>query len=408
MTASKRRAIIIGGSMAGLYAALHLRRRGWQVAVYERAPVALSGRGAGIMTHPELRAGMAGLGLDASEGFGVLIAGRSALDRDGRVIGALAYPQISTSWNRLFQILRTALGDGDYHLGKDFVGFDESPGGITARFADGSTAEGDLLVGADGFRSAVRAQILPQVQPQYAGYVAWRGMIDEAVASPLLTPDLFARFTFFLPPAEQFLGYPVAGHGNDLREGKRSWNIVWYRPADEATELPHLLTDETGKRHDLSIPPTLIARSVTAEMREAARTLLPPQLASVMDRIEMPLLQPIYDLETPRMGLGRVALIGDAAFVVRPHVGAGVTKAADDAAGLAEALAGHEDMREALAAFEAQRLAVSRIFIARARRLGSHIRRSFANAEEEAAAAINADPAYAMAETAQLDFLAKS
>lgn len=407
MTGSKRRAIIIGGSMAGLTAALHLQRRGWEVAVYERSTTPLSGRGAGIMTHPELRAGVAALGLDASREFGVPIEGRSALGRDGRLLGEIPYPQISTSWNRLFQILRGAFGDGAYHLGKDLVAFEDDGARVIARFADGSSTQGDLLIGADGFRSAVRARLLPAVQPAYAGYVAWRGMIEEAIAAPLLTPEIFARFTFALPPAEQFLGYPVAGTDNDLRRGNRSWNIVWYRPADEATELPRLLTDETGKRHELSIPPTLITRAVLAEMQEAARTLLPPQLAAVVARLEMPLLQPIYDLETPRMAQGRVVLIGDAAFVVRPHVGAGVTKAADDAAALADALATHAEMATALADFEEKRLAMGRIFIARARRLGSHIKRHFASAAEEAAAAINADPAYAMAETAQLDFLAR-
>lgn len=407
MTGSKRRAIIIGGSMAGLTAALHLQRRGWEVAVYERSTTPLSGRGAGIMTHPELRAGVAALGLDASREFGVPIEGRSALGRDGRLLGEIPYPQISTSWNRLFQILRGAFGDGAYHLGKDLVAFEDDGARVIARFADGSSTQGDLLIGADGFRSAVRARLLPAVQPAYAGYVAWRGMIEEAIAAPLLTPEIFARFTFALPPAEQFLGYPVAGPDNDLRRGNRSWNIVWYRPADEATELPRLLTDETGKRHELSIPPTLITRAVLAEMQEAARTLLPPQLAAVVARLEMPLLQPIYDLETPRMAQGRVVLIGDAAFVVRPHVGAGVTKAADDAAALADALATHAEMATALADFEEKRLAMGRIFIARARRLGSHIKRHFASAAEEAAAAINADPAYAMAETAQLDFLAR-
>lgn len=407
MTGSKRRAIIIGGSMAGLTAALHLQRRGWEVAVYERSTTPLSGRGAGIMTHPELRAGVAALGLDASREFGVPIEGRSALGRDGRLLGEIPYPQISTSWNRLFQILRGAFGDGAYHLGKDLVAFEDDGARVIARFADGSSTQGDLLIGADGFRSAVRARLLPAVQPAYAGYVAWRGMIEEAIAAPLLTPEIFARFTFALPPAEQFLGYPVAGPDNDLRRGNRSWNIVWYRPADEATELPRLLTDETGKRHELSIPPTLITRAVLAEMQEAARTLLPPQLAAVVARLEMPLLQPIYDLETPRMAQGRVVLIGDAAFVVRPHVGAGVTKAADDAAALADALATHAEMATALADFEEKRLAMGRIFIARARRLGSHIKRHFVSAAEEAAAAINADPAYAMAETAQLDFLAR-
>ena len=64
--------------------------------------------------------------------------------------------------------------------------------------------------------------------------------------------------TFCLPPGEQFLGYPVAGPDNDLRPGHRRYNVVWYRPADEATKLPWLLTDESGVTHAISIPPPLI------------------------------------------------------------------------------------------------------------------------------------------------------
>ena len=73
-------------------------------------------------------------------------------------------------------------------------------------------------------------------------------------------------------------------------------------------------------------------------MRAAAERLLAPQFRDVVRMIDEPILQPIYDLETPRMAFGRVAIIGDAAFVARPHVAAGVAKAADDAAALAAAL----------------------------------------------------------------------
>ena len=145
--------------------------------------------------------------------------------------------------------------------------------------------------------------------------------------------------TFGLPPGEQFLGYPVAGPDNDLRPGHRRYNVVWYRPADEATKLQWLLTDERGVTHAISIPPPLIRREAIAEMRADAERLVAPQFRQIVRLIEEPILQPIYDLESPRMAFGRVAIVGDAAFVARPHVAAGVSKAADDAAALAEALA---------------------------------------------------------------------
>ena len=164
--------------------------------------------------------------------------------------------------------------------------------------------------------------------------------------------------SFCLPPGEQFLGYPVAGPDNDLRPGHRRYNVVWYRPADEATELPRLLTDESGVTHAISIPPPLIRREAIAAMRAAAERLIAPQLREIVRLIDEPILQPIYDLETPRMVFGRVAIIGDAAFVARPHVAAGVSKAAEDAVALAEALDGRATSRRRCARFESARLPV--------------------------------------------------
>jgi len=308
-------------------------------------------------------------------------------------------------WNRLFEMLAGAFGRERYHLGKDLLRVEQDEGGVTAWFADGSSQSGDLLVGADGFRSAVRAQLQPDAQPQYAGYVAWRGLADERSLAPVLPRDIFASLAFYLPPGEQFLGYPVAGPGNDLRPGHLSWNIVWYRPADEAAEVPRLLTDESGHTHELSIPPPLVARSVVAAMREAAERLLPEQFRAVVRRIEQPFLQAIYDLESTGVAFGRAALIGDAAFVVRPHVGAGIVKAAQDAAALAAALQEHTEVAAGLRAFEAQRIGEGRKFVAQARRLGSHLKYRFDTQAERATAAYHADPERMLAETALLDFL---
>jgi len=405
MRKHRRRALIIGGSMSGLFAALYLRRRGWDVDVFERSPAPLSGRGAGIMTHPEMRDALAELGIDSSSNFGVPIERRVVLDRAGEVIAERTCPQTATSWNRLFEMLGAAFGGEHYHLGKDLRCVEQTAEGITARFADGSAETADVLVGADGFRSGVRAQLLSQAQPLYAGYVAWRGLADERSLASVLPRDIFASLAFYLPPGEQFLGYPVAGPGNDLRPGHLSWNIVWYRPADEAAEVPRLLTDESGHTHELSIPPPLVARSVVAEMREAAERLLPEPFRAVVRRLEQPFLQPIYDLESTGIAFGRAALIGDAAFVVRPHVGAGIVKAAQDAAALAAALEEHTEVAAGLRAFEAQRIGEGRKFVAQARRLGSHLKYRFDTEAERATAAYHANPERMLVETALLDFL---
>lgn len=401
-----RRAVIIGGSMGGVFAALYLKKQGWDVHVYERSPVPLVGRGAGIVTHPELRQALADVGRAADSDLGVAFDWRITLDREGREIARLKRPQITTSWNRLYSIMNEVLVPDYYHLGKELVSLEQDERTVTAHFADGSHASGVLLIGADGFRSQVRAHLLPDAQPIYAGYIAWRGLAEEARFSPATRAQVIETFAFHLPPGEQIIGYPAAGPNNEIAPGQRCWNIVWYRPTDAAT-LARFLTDGKGHKHAMSIPPPLIAPDVVAAMRADAERTLPPQFAEAIRIIDQPFFQPIYDFETPRMAVGRVALIGDAAFVVRPHVGAGVVKVANDAEALTRALAGSADVTAALRAFEAERQPMGRRFVAHVRRLGSYIRREFASEAERKAALAFAQPAAVMADTAVLDFLAR-
>jgi 2-polyprenyl-6-methoxyphenol hydroxylase-like FAD-dependent oxidoreductase len=227
--------------------------------------------------------------------------------------------------------------------------------------------------------------------------------LPEQSIPPAIHSELFEFMAFCLPPGEQFLGYPVAGPDNDLRRGHRRYNVVWYRPAEERTELKSLLTDEAGVTHSISIPPPLIRRAAIADMRAAAERLVAPQFRAIARLMDEPVLQPIYDLETPRMAFGRVAIIGDAAFVARPHVGAGVAKAADDAAALAHAVA-REEIEPALRCFEENRLPVGRRIIERARHLGAYLQATRTREEQERGARHNNARAV-LAETALLDFL---
>ncbi len=398
------RALVIGGSMSGLFAGLLLRRAGWDVDIFERVDGELSGRGAGIVAQPELIAALQDLALVPHD-LGVRVEKRRVFDTDGSIIIEGDCPQVMTAWERVFRLLRDAFPPERYHRGKSLHRFDDGGESITAHFADGSRIKADLLVGADGLRSTVRQQCLSDGVPLYAGYVAWRALIAEDDISPATRRDIFPYMAFCLPPGEQMLGYPVAGPDNDLHPGRRRYNMVWYRPAEERTELARLLTDDTGTTHAVSIPPQLIRKACLDEMRAAADRLLAPQFVEIVRLAPQLLLQPIYDLESPRMAFGRVALIGDAAFVARPHVGAGVTKAAEDASELVLALSRSNDVPQALARFEETRLRAGHRILQRARHLGAYLQAERRTEEERSLSARHSIPEAVMTETATLNFM---
>jgi len=389
--------------MSGLLSGLLLRRAGWAVDVYERVDSELSGRGAGIVAQYELIERLRGLGL-ATDDLGVHVTTRKILDAQGRFTHEYECPQVLTACERVYRLLRDAFSPEHYHRGRGFTAFTQDATKVSAHFSDGEKVDADLLVGADGIRSTVRQQVAPNISPLYAGYSAWRALIAEGDFPPDVHRDLFEYMTFALPPGEQFLGYPVAGPDNDLRSGHRRYNIVWYRPADEKTKLKWLLTDERGTTHAISIPPPLIRREVIAEMRADAERLLGPQFRQLARLMDEPILQPIYDLESPQMAFGRVAIAGDAAFVARPHVAAGVSKAADDAAALADTLTAEPDVPSALKRFEAARLPENARIIERARHLGAYLQATQTQ-EEKARAGMHSTDGAVIAETAVLDFL---
>lgn len=366
-------ALIVGGSVGGLFTAHLLRSIGWQVTVFERIAEDLASRGAGIGTQDALHDVMRRLGLPIDDTMGVEVRSCICLDRAGQVVHEQPIRRVMSAWSRVYQPLRDALPADCYRAGWRFEQAQTDGARVLARFANGETAEGDLLVGADGIRSAVRAQLLPGARPVYAGYVAWRGMAEEQDIPPDLRCFIFDRYTFCLPPGEMLLAYPVPARDGSTARGRRGYNVVWYRPIDDS-RLTAMCTDATGRQHEGAIPPPLIRPEVLAEMRADAQAKLAPQIAAIIRHAAQPFFQPIYDLVSPRLVFGRVALLGDAAFVARPHVGAGVTKAALDAACLADSLAAAGgDIDAGLARYNDEQVRFGEWIVARSRELGAQV-----------------------------------
>jgi 2-polyprenyl-6-methoxyphenol hydroxylase-like FAD-dependent oxidoreductase len=280
------------------------------------------------------------------------------------------------------------------------VSFTDTPNQVTAVFANGERASADLMIAADGIRSTVRNLLLPDAKPVYAGYIAWRGLVEESALSRRAREEMFPYFAFCLPPHEQMIAYPVAGRNNTTEPGKRRFNFVWYRPADEATTLRDMLMDASGKVWSDGIPPPLIRADVLESARHAAREVLAPQFAEVVEKTEGLFFQPIFDLESPRIAFGRVSLLGDSAFVARPHCGMGVTKAASDACELVWALSEFEDVPTALKANERGRVEFGKFIVGHARALGAYMQAQLRTEEERAMAEMYRSVEAVMRETA--------
>ncbi len=367
------RALIIGGSLGGLFAALALRQAGWEVTVFERSAGDLASRGVGIGTHIELFEVMRRLGIAVDRSIGVAVSARVCLNREGAVIARLPFDKVLSSWTLFYRALRRKLPDACYRARMQLDEIAQDACGVTASFADGTRLAGDLLVGADGLHSTVRARAFPDAPaPGYAGYVAWRGVIEER-ALPAPARDLIDAYVFFIGPREMLLSYWQPGADDDARPGRRRLNWLWYHPV-HADQLPDMCTDANGRRHGLAIAPPLIRAEVIAAFRAEARAMLPPQYIALTEATAAPFFQPIFDLDSPRLVAGRVALAGDAAHVARPHVGAGVSKAALNAVWLADALSvARGDMAAGLAAYNARACGFGSALVARGRFLGAYL-----------------------------------
>ncbi|KVD29024.1 FAD binding domain-containing protein [Burkholderia ubonensis] len=330
-------AVVIGGSVGGLFTASALRAAGWRVKVFEQSPHDLDSRGGGIVLQPPIVRAFAFGGVPVPRDAGVDSVDRIYVDEHDRIVQRLHMPQTQTAWNVIYTALKRALPTGVVHAGESFEWLEQDGNRVIARFASGRVEQADLLVGADGGRSSVRAQLLPDARPAYAGYVAWRGLVDERELSEPVLRVLRERFTFQQGNAHLFLTYLVPGRDGSVEPGERRVNWVWYRRL-ASDRLPALFLAQDGTQRDGSLPPGAMRDDNRLELVDAGRRMLAPTLAALVDATRAPFAQAIQDLAVDRMVFGRAVLLGDAACLVRPHTAAGVAKAAENAVDLAEAL----------------------------------------------------------------------
>lgn len=338
------------------------------------------------------------VGLRISRSFAFEVRGSVWLDQKGAIAFESPRGANGSTWSIIYQPLRAAFPAKCYRAGMTLTRVEQDRDSVTAIFADGTRERGDLLVAADGVFSTVRRQFLPGVEPRPAGYIAWRCLLEEKDLPQAAQEFLLERCAFSFPDGELVVSLPVPGVGNDQRPGHRRYYFIWYRSADRDRQN-ELFTDASGRSHGVSIPPPLIRSEFIAEMKAAARKNLSPILAAIVTRANQPLLQSISDMEAPQLVFGRVALLGNSAFVARPHVVAGTTKAALDAKGLADALDacdGNIDM--ALERYERERREFGHAIVAHSRYLGAYLEAQLKPVSERSGVELHRDPKQVMRE----------
>jgi 2-polyprenyl-6-methoxyphenol hydroxylase-like FAD-dependent oxidoreductase len=319
---------VAGGGIGGLTAAIALRRAGFEVRVFERAEE-IREIGSGIAISPNAVAALRRIGLDravieagvTAERLDLYSARGASLARlSPRTLGPeIDAPFVCIHRATLQRVLLEALGQEVVETGCEAVGCETETDGVTLLLGDGRRVPGAVLVGADGLRSRVRAEVLGDGEPLYAGYTAWRAVTPPGfLPRPTATSETWGR-------GHRFGIVPLPGD-----------RVYWYATSN----APAGRRDEPGALKDALLrvfaawhPP--IAELITATPEEAIlRT-------DILHR------RPVR-----RWGKGRITLLGDAAHPLTPNLGQGACLAIEDAVVLADCLRAATDPAGALKHYE--------------------------------------------------------
>ena len=139
------------------------------------------------------------IGIPIDKSMWMEVRSHICLDHSGKVVCEVPVQEVTTAWDRVYRALRQALPIEHYHGGMTLARCEQNEHRVLAVFANGVSAQADLLISADGMRSTVRRQFMPEIAPRYAGYVAWRGVVAESQIPPDWRGRTLSKMVFCLP-----------------------------------------------------------------------------------------------------------------------------------------------------------------------------------------------------------------
>ena len=364
---------VIGGSIAGSATAVLLARAGCAVTLLERGGDAPVDGGAGIGVPTSVFDLLVARDLvDAATPC--FVARRfprlwrtEEEDRYGHLVWDQAGSLALLHWGALHRNLRKRVPADGYRTACAVTALRDDGGGeVRVELGDGRSRAFELVVCADGFRSIGRRTLFPEAQPEYVGYVLWRGVLAEqdlADPAPLEGAVCWPSYRGGHGPF-----YFVPGADGSVASGRRLVNWGLFLRVTEL-ERAELLVGEDGGRPG-ALPPDTLAPAREASLKQWAGDVLPTYYADIVRRSAGTFVQAIYECTVPAYRRGRICLAGDAGALARPHTGTGVLKGITDAITLADALGTGAPLDEALARWSEERTASGNALVALGRQLG--------------------------------------
>ncbi|HSH76502.1 MAG TPA: FAD-dependent monooxygenase [Longimicrobiales bacterium] len=369
MSIAGSRVAIVGGSIAGCAAAIALGKAGCEVAVFERSSGELEDRGAGIAIPVSLRDQLQSAGYLPASYPACALAKRFWILDDGTPQGRLLWKQpgqaVTNNWGVLWRSLRANVRDTDYHDGVAMRSYRADRGGVTVELGEGSGRRFDALVGADGYRSAIRQSMPWGSEADYSGYILWRGNYEEGRVTDrawIDRTDAEQAWTTVCFDGGHGVIYMIPNFDDRTDPGHRRVNWAVYTPQPEGLDF----TEPT------SLPPGEVGPELYAHLDRLLTESFPERIEalirlSLRDEVS---IQPVYDELPVHYTAERTLLIGDAGAVTRPHTGSGATKALQDALALEKLARECTDWESLLEAYDAQRIASANTIVDLGRRIG--------------------------------------